>query len=123
MPQRPRPPLALVLGVLLIVLAVLALQAALGLVFDPRYRDFPFAPLTGGAFPFLLLMCGVTAASAEPDARAVGRQPRLPRRRCSVFPPLYIVFNESLANWQALWFCAGLVALAVTLLRARDAPG
>jgi glucan 1,3-beta-glucosidase len=29
---------------------------------------------------------------------------------------IYIVFNESFANWQALWFCAGLLALAVTLL-------
>ena len=37
---------------------------------------------------------------------------------------VYIVFNESVANWQALWFCAGLAALAVTTLaQARDAPG
>jgi hypothetical protein len=37
---------------------------------------------------------------------------------------IYIVVNESLANWQALWFCAGLVALGVTTLgQARDAPG
>ena len=35
----------------------------------------------------------------------------------------YIVFNESFANWQAVWFCAGLLGLAVILLRARDAPG
>jgi hypothetical protein len=26
---------------------VLATETALGLVFDPRYRDFPFAPFTG----------------------------------------------------------------------------
>jgi hypothetical protein len=36
---------------------------------------------------------------------------------------IYIVFNETIANWQALWFCAGLIALAVTLVRVRDAPG
>ena len=36
---------------------------------------------------------------------------------------VYIVCNESFANWQALWFCAGLLALALTLLQARDAPG
>ena len=47
---RPRRSLALLLGAALIVLAVLSVQAALGLVFDPRYRDFPFAPLTGAAF-------------------------------------------------------------------------
>src|SRR5215831_11131375 len=44
--QRPRDVVALSLGILLIALAVLSVQAALGLVFDPRYRDFPFAPLT-----------------------------------------------------------------------------
>src|SRR5947209_3154588 len=43
--ERPRDRLTLLLAVLLIVLALLAVQAALGLVFDPRYRDFPFAPL------------------------------------------------------------------------------
>jgi hypothetical protein len=36
---------------------------------------------------------------------------------------IYIVFNETIANWQALWFCAGLIALAVTLVRVPDAPG
>jgi len=33
------------------------------------------------------------------------------------------VFNESFANWQALWLCAGLIGLAVILARARDVPG
>jgi hypothetical protein len=36
---------------------------------------------------------------------------------------VYIVFNESFANWQSLWFCGALIALALTLARARDAPG
>ena len=35
----------------------------------------------------------------------------------------YIIANESLANWQAMWFAAALLALAFTLLQARDAPG
>jgi hypothetical protein len=35
---------------------------------------------------------------------------------------LYIVLNETVANWQALWFCAGLGALVLTLGLARDAP-
>ena len=38
-------------------------------------------------------------------------------------PRVYIAFNEGFANWQALWFCAGLIALALTLLQARGAPG
>src|SRR6185295_4289951 len=54
-PDRVRDPLALALGVLLMALAVLAVQSALGLSFDPRYRDFLFAPLTAAAFPFVLL--------------------------------------------------------------------
>jgi hypothetical protein len=36
---------------------------------------------------------------------------------------VYIAFNETFANWQAIWLCAGFLALAVTLARARDAPG
>ena len=37
---------------------------------------------------------------------------------------VYIVFNESFANWQAVWFCGGLIAFAVMLARARarDVP-
>ena len=47
--------LLLTLGLLLMALTVLAVQSALALSFDPRYRDFPFAPLTAAAVPFLLL--------------------------------------------------------------------
>ena len=34
---------------------------------------------------------------------------------------LYIVINETPANWQALWFAAGSIVLAVILLPERDA--
>ena len=34
---------------------------------------------------------------------------------------LYIVFNEGFANWQSLWVCAVLAALAFNLALARDA--
>src|SRR5215467_3991798 len=50
---RPADRLALALGVLVLVLGVLSVAAALGLMFDPRYRDFPFAPLTGAAIALL----------------------------------------------------------------------
>ena len=36
---------------------------------------------------------------------------------------VYIALSETFANWQSLWFCAGLVALAVSLLPGRAAPG
>jgi peptidoglycan/LPS O-acetylase OafA/YrhL len=117
-PERPRRPLVLVLGALLIGLAVLAMQAALGLDFDPRYRDFPFAPLTGGAFPLLL----VSVLQRDPKRRYPATA-ELATTALLGLSAIYIVFNESIANWQALWFCAGLIALAVTLVRARDAPG
>src|ERR1019366_7785420 len=119
---RSPPPLTLVLGALLIVLAVLAMQAGLGLDFDPRYRDFPFAPLTGGVFPFLLV------SVLRRDSKSP--RPESPRPTAEVvtaamlgLSAIYIIFNETLANWQALWFCAGVAALALTLVRVRDAPG
>ena len=34
----------------------------------------------------------------------------------------YIAINESFANWQSVWFCTGIAALGVILLRARDVP-
>jgi glucan 1,3-beta-glucosidase len=140
--DRPRQPLTLLLGALLIMLAVLAMQAALGLDFDPRYRDFPFAPLTGGVFPFLMIYvlrrlrpgdkgtAEPVAAETHAAALASARSPKGVRPAAEVataavlgLSAIYIVFNETIANWQALWFCAGLVALAVTLVRVRDAPG
>jgi glucan 1,3-beta-glucosidase len=110
-----RDPLGLTVGVLLIVLTVLAVQSALSLSFDPRYRDFPFAPVTAAVLPFVLLRRGAATgarALAETVAAAV-------LALCAVF----IVWNETLANWQALWFAAALALLAVSLLRARVAPG
>jgi exo-beta-1,3-glucanase (GH17 family) len=104
------------LGGTLIVLMLVAVEAALGLVFDPRYRDIPFAPLTGAAVPFLVVLSttprpGGSRAMAETAAAAV-----------LALSAIYIVFNETFANWQSVWFCAGLIGLAVTLLLVRDAP-
>jgi glucan 1,3-beta-glucosidase len=104
------------LGVTLIALMLLAIQAALGLVFDPRYRDIPFAPLSGAALPFLVL---TIATSRGAGARAIAETVAAAVLALSA---VYIVFNESFANWQAVWFCAGLLVLAVILARARDAP-
>ena len=50
--ERPADPLVLVAGCLLIVLTLVAIETALGLVFDPRYRDFPFAALTAAVSRF-----------------------------------------------------------------------
>jgi len=115
--ERPRDPLTLGLGAVLIVVVLLCVQAALGLVFDPRYRDFPFAPLTGAATPFVLIAAWELRLKAQRPAAETVAAATL------VLSAAYIVLNESLANWQAVWFCAGLIALALTLLQARDVPG
>jgi len=109
--------LDIALGVILIALTLLSVQAALGLVFDPRYRDIPFAPLSSAVVPFLVLTFAAprrsgTRAAAETLAAAI-----------VALSAGYIAFNESFANWQAIWLGAGLLGLAVILLRARDAPG
>jgi glucan 1,3-beta-glucosidase len=114
--ERPRDPLTLALGGALIVLVALAVAAALGLVFDPRYRDFPFAPLTGAAVPFLLLANWELRLKAQRPAAETAAAAAL------VASAIYIAGNEGFANWQALWFAGGLFALALTLLQARAAP-
>jgi glucan 1,3-beta-glucosidase len=113
---RTRDPLALVLGGLLVALTVLAVQSALALSFDPRYRDFPFAPLTAAAVPFLLIGMAGGHPVRHPLAETLSAAVLV---LCAVF----IVWNETLANWQALWFAAALGVLAFSLLRERAAPG
>jgi hypothetical protein len=92
---------------------VLSLQAALGLVFDPRYRDFPFAPLIGAVAPLLFL--GKWRPRPQPPlAELIMGLVALMAAAC-------VVWNESFANWQASLFAAGLIALALILFRACDA--
>ena len=124
--QRPREMVALSLGILLLALAVLSVQAALGLVFDPRYRDFPFAPLTAATIPLLLATKGRPASKGALLAKWK-RRLQAPAAETAVAatlaaPAVYIVCNESFANWQAVWFSAALLAFAFTLLQAQDGP-
>jgi exo-beta-1,3-glucanase (GH17 family) len=112
--QRPDSRLAVATGAILVAVTVLALQTALGLVFDPRYRDFTFAPLTAAVLPFAV------ASVARVRGRApLGRAERLAAVTL-LGSAVYIVLNESVANWQAVWFTAMLAILAVTLFRLRD---
>jgi exo-beta-1,3-glucanase (GH17 family) len=111
--------LSIALGVAMMALILLAVEAALGLVFDPRYRDIPFAPLCGAVLPFLALSLWTKRADGAPAMAE-----RIAAIVLAV-SAVYIVFNETVANWQALWFCGGLLGLAFTLTRVRvpDAPG
>ena len=115
--DRPRDRLALMIGALLILAAILAVQSALGLVFNPRYLDFPFAPLTAGTVPFLVLTLLLPRSAGKRAATEISIAGVL------ALSGAYIAFNESFVNWQALWFVAALAALAVILFRARDARG
>jgi hypothetical protein len=116
-PQRPQDLLVLTLGILLIALSVLSVQGALGLVFDPRYRDFPFAPLIGAAAPFLLL-----GGASRPNRWLKAPAAETVAAATLAAAAVYIVLNEGLANWQASWFSAGVLAVALILVQERVAP-
>ncbi len=102
-----------ILAGVLIVTTALAVESALGFVFDPRYRDFPFATLTMAVVPFFILMLlGRPASGSRPVAEAVF---------AAIFAAsaVYIVFNEGAPNWQSLWTCAVYILLGFTLWQAR----
>ena len=110
-----RDALGIVLSGSLIALTLLSIETALVLVFDPRYRDLPFAPQSAGVIAFLALALFTPRpagkrAAAETLAAAIIAV-------CAV----YVTINETVANWQALWLCAGFIGLAFILSRVRDA--
>jgi exo-beta-1,3-glucanase (GH17 family) len=105
--------LTVVLGAILLVTTLIGAQTALGFVFDPRYKDFPFAALTMAVVPFsTLMLLNRPQAGARPIAEAVF---------AGLFAgaALYTGFNEGAENWQSLWTCAMYFLLAVTLWQAR----
>jgi hypothetical protein len=106
------------LGGIFAALVLLSVQAALGLVFDPRYREIPFAPLTAAVVPFLVLRF------SQPGGAQIGTRAMAETVAAAVLAACagYIAVNESFANWQAVWFCVALLGLALILVRARDAP-
>ena len=109
-----RDPLARVIGALMIAVTLLAILTALGLVFDPRYRDFPFAPLSAAVTPLV--------AHSVSMRRPLGRHGTAEWAVAGLLALSvpYIALNESFANWQSLWLCAALIALAFSLVRVRD---
>jgi glucan 1,3-beta-glucosidase len=115
--ERSQDPLTWIIGLIMIATMLLALVCALGLVFDPRYRDFPFAPLTAAAVPLLLH----SLLMPRPDGER-GAAEMLGALVLALSVP-YIALNEMLTNWQALWTCAALAAIVVSLIQVRDARG
>jgi exo-beta-1,3-glucanase (GH17 family) len=105
--------LTIILGAALLVTTLIGTETALGFVFDPRYRDFPFAALTMAVVPFALLML---LNRPQEGARPIAEQVFA---AVLTVAAVYTVFNEGTENWQSMWTCAIYVLLAVTLWRAR----
>jgi exo-beta-1,3-glucanase (GH17 family) len=115
--ERSAEPLTRLVGAVLIAALLLAIMAALGLVFDPRYQSFPFAPLTAMAVPVL------THSVAVSQPRGARGMAELAGAILLALSVPYIVLNEGFENWQSLWVCATLAALSFSLARVRGAQG
>jgi glucan 1,3-beta-glucosidase len=105
---------ALVLGLMLMFIVLIAAGATLGSVFDPRWQDLPFAALTIAAVPFsMLAWLNRPMAGTRPIAETVFAG-------IFVLGSLYIVFIEGTKNWQALWAAGAYILLGLTLWLVRS---
>jgi exo-beta-1,3-glucanase (GH17 family) len=112
---RTRAALSIILGAALAVTVLIGSETALGFVFDPRYKDFPFAALTMAVVPFsTLMLLNRPPQGVRPIAEGVFAG-------LLAGAALYTVFSEGSENWQSLWTCAVYFLLAVTLWQARAA--
>lgn len=108
--RKPESALAAALGGLFVALTVASVVVALGLVFDPRYRDFPFPQLGAAVGPCLaLLLIGPQARTAAGAAERVAAA-------LLAASAVFIGFNEGWANWQAQALALILLAQALGLL-------
>jgi glucan 1,3-beta-glucosidase len=107
----------IVLAALLAATMIAAIHVALGLVFDPRYKDFPLAALAGPVIALAVLAVAGSNAPARPGAAEIAAAIVL------AGSALFVIANEGIANWQALLFATLLLLLALTAVRAKAAPG
>src|SRR5437868_7323100 len=112
-PVRTKSALTIILGLVLAIAVLVGAETSLSFVFDPRYRDFPFAALTMAVVPFSIL-----ALLNRPQQ---GLRPMSETVFAAVLAgaALYTLFNEGAENWQSLWSCALYLTLALTLWQAR----
>jgi exo-beta-1,3-glucanase (GH17 family) len=102
-----------VLGLALAVTTVIGAATAIGLAFDPRYKDFPFAALTMAVVPFAVLsLLNRPKEGVRPIAEATFAG-------VLVMTAIFIGFNEGPDNWQSLWTCGIYALFGATLWRAR----
>jgi glucan 1,3-beta-glucosidase len=109
--------IAVVLAALLAATVVAAIHVALGLVFDPRYKDFPIALLTGPVLSLCVLAFAGGKAPPRPGPAEMTVAIVL------TVSAAFVIANEGSANWQALLFGGLLMLLALTVLQTRAAPG
>jgi exo-beta-1,3-glucanase (GH17 family) len=110
---RSRGVLTVLLGLVLVITTLIAAETALGFIFDPRYRDFPYASLTMAVVPFLSLMVlNRPATGVRPIAESAFAA-------LLAIAAVFVGINEGRDNWQSLWTCAMYLLLALTLWRAR----
>src|SRR5262249_42590513 len=115
--ERMQNQLAMSAGGILIVTMLLAFVVALALVFDPRYRDFPFAPLTAAVVPFLVHRLAVALPKgARPAAETAGAS-------VLALSVIYILLKEGCAIGRSRGWCGPLAALSFSLAGVRDVPG
>jgi exo-beta-1,3-glucanase (GH17 family) len=100
------------LGAALVVTVLIGSETALGFVFDPRYRDFPFASLTMAVVPFACLLLNRPQIGPRPIAESAFAG-------LLAISAVYVGFSEGRDNWQSMWTCAVYLLLAFTLWRAR----
>jgi glucan 1,3-beta-glucosidase len=113
---------SILLSCLFAATLVAAMHVGLGLVFDPRYKDFQLALISGPVAALAIL-----TAVSRPGIRRPGVADGV-AALLLIGSALFVICNEGLANWQALWFGALLVVLSLTVLatsrslRAASAP-
>jgi hypothetical protein len=110
----PRSLPALVLGFVLMVTTLVTVEIALGLVFDPRSRDFPFAGLTMAAVPvWTLALLHRRKSDAGVNAEAVFAG-------LLGAAALFLVLHEGVHNWQSLWTAAAFLLFGAALWSPRS---
>lgn len=117
-PIRSRCPISWLTGIFGIIVFLAAISVALTLVFDPRYWEFSYAPLSAAALALVALRWPL-----QPSFR--GKTTLNPENLGALVltaSAIFIALNEGLRNWQALWLAAALLILAAALWTVPGAP-
>jgi hypothetical protein len=103
----------LISGWILTVAILAATETALGLVFDPRSRDFPFASVTMCVVPIWIVTL------VNPRKSGTSRVAEGVFGCLFLSSALFIAFNEGVRNWQSLWTSAAFFLLGISLTPPR----